>query len=227
MAHLRQTIGLGLAAEEFGARFYGQGATMSGIIESPVDLDSAKARELKERFMSKHGGLRNAGAVGILTGGAKFTPISVKPDEMQFIQTRSFNSAQVAAIFGVPPHLMGDTGGDRGTAWGVGSEEQGIAFFTYTLKPWLTRLEESFSNMLPRGLVARFNFDDLMRTDSKTRAAVYASARTAGWITVNEIRGREILEPVEGGDDLQTPLNSAHNGKNDGTDLAEPVAPAL
>ena len=221
IAYLRQTIGLGLAADEYGARFYSNGANMSGIIEVGSDLDPDAARQLKERFSSRNTGLKNAHNIGVLTGGAKFTPMGIKQTDMQFIETRQFNAAQIAAIFGVPPHLMGNVG-DVSTSWGASPEQQGLSFLTYTLRPWLTRIEEGISNALPKGQTVRFNTDDILRTDSMGRSAIYASARTAGWITVNEIRAKENLPPVEGGDALDTPLNSAHNGNNDGTDIAKP-----
>lgn len=221
IAYLRQTIGLGLAADEYGARFYSNGANMSGIIEVGSDLDPDAARQLKERFSSRNTGIKNAHNIGVLTGGAKFVPLGIKQTDMQFIETRQFNTAQIGAIFGIPPHLMGNTQ-DVSTSWGASPEQQGLGFLTYTLRPWLTRLEEAFSNSLKKGRVARFDTEDILRTDSKGRSAIYASARTAGWITVNEIRSKENLPPVEGGDVLDTPLNSAHNGKNDGTDIAQP-----
>jgi HK97 family phage portal protein len=221
IAYLRQTIGLGLAADEYGARFYSNGANMSGIIEVASDLDPDAARQLKERFSSRNTGIRNAHNIGVLTGGAKFTSMGMKQSDMQFIQTREFNAAQIGAIFGVPPHLMGNVG-DVSTSWGASPEQQGLSFLTYTLRPWLTRIEEALTNALPKGQTVRFNTDDILRTDAKGRSAIYASARTAGWITVNEIRAKENLPPVDGGDVLDTPLNSAHNGKNDGTDIAEP-----
>jgi HK97 family phage portal protein len=221
IAYMAQTIGLGLASEEYGARFYSNGANMSGVIEVASDLDSDSARQLKERFSSRNSGIKNAHNVGVLTGGATFKPLGIKQSDMQFIETRGFNSSTIGSIFGVPPMLMGDTGAVS-VSWGSSPEQQNKTFLTYTLQPWLTRIEESISNAMPIGTVAKFNTDELLRTDAKGRAAIYASARMAGWISVNEIRKIENMEPVDGGDDLAVPLNSAHNGKNDGTDTPPP-----
>lgn len=218
VAYLRQTIGIGLATEEFAARFYGKGATMSGVIELEGDLDPDAARQLKERFQARHAGLTNAHSIGVLTGGATFKPLSISPDDAQFIETRKFTAAEIAMIFGIPPHLLGNVM-DVSSAWGTGIEPQNMAFLQYTLRPWLTRLENAFSNCLPVGLVARFDTDDLLRTDSQARARFYNAARTAAWMTTNEIRDRENLDPIEGGDDIALPLNSAHNGQNDQTDV--------
>lgn len=218
ISYLRQTIGLGLAAEEYGARFYSNGANMSGIIETVADLDADSARTLKERFTSRNTGLKNAHNVGLLTGGATFKPLGIRQTDMQFVETRQFNTGQIAAIYGVPPHLMGNTQ-DVSVAWGATPEQQGIAFLTYTLRPWLTRLEEAFSYCLPQGITVRFDVDDLLRTDATTRAAYYSSGRMAGWLLTDEIRAQENLKPVAGGDRLDQPLNSAHNGQNDGTSI--------
>lgn len=219
--YMAQTIGLGLASEEYGARFYSNGANMSGVIEVAGDLDSDSARQLKERFSSRNTGIKNAHNIGVLTGGASFKPLGIKQSDMQFIETRGFNSATIASIFGVPPMLMGNTG-DVSVSWGSSPEAHNQTFLQYTLRPWLTRIEESISNAMPIGVVAKFNTDELLRTDAKGRAAIYASARMAGWISVNEIRAQENMESVDGGDELNAPLNSAHNGKNDGTDTPPP-----
>lgn len=218
ISYLRQTIGLGIATEEFGSRFFGQGATMSGVIELDGDLDPDAARQLKERFQSRHAGLRNSHSIGVLTGGAKFRPITVAPNDAQFLESRQFNTAQIGMIFGVPPHLMGNVQ-DVSSSWGSGIETQNMAFLTYTLRPWITRLEEAFTNLLPKGLYCRFETKDLLRTDSQGRARFYNAGRTGSWLTVNEIRADENLPPVDGGDDISMPLNSAHNGQNDQTDV--------
>lgn len=218
VAYLRQTIGIGLATEEFAARFYGKGATMSGVIELDGDLDPDAARQLKERFQARHAGLTNAHSIGVLTGGAKFRPLSISPDDAQFIETRRMTIAEVGMIFGVPPHLLGNVQ-DVSAAWGMGIEPQNMAFLTYTLRPWLTRLETALSNCLPLGLVARFDTEDLLRTDSTARSRYYNAGRQGGWLMTNEIRDREGLPPVDGGDDPFAPLNSAHNGQNDQTDV--------
>jgi len=219
VAYLRETIGLGLATQEFGARFFGNGATMSGIVEVDGDLDPDAARQLKERFTTRHSGLRNSHGIGVLTGGAKFKPITIAPNEAQFIESMQYNVSAVAMIFGIPPHLLGNTQ-DVSAAWGAGVEPQNRAFLTYTLRAWYTRIENALSNLLPDGLEARFDTQDLLRTDAAARSHLYSSARVAGWMTTDEIRDIEGLDPIPGGDRIDQPLNSAHNG-----DIA-PTAPA-
>lgn len=219
VAYLRQTIGLGLATEEYGARFFSKGSTMTGVIELDGDLDPDAARQLKERFQARHAGLTNAHSVGVLTGGAHFKPISITPEDAQFLESRKFSVATIGSlIFGIPPHLLGNVA-DVSAAWGSGIEPQNMAFLSYTLRPWLSRIENALTHCLPRGLYARFDTDELLRTDSQSRARFYNAARTGAWMTTNEIRAGEGLDPIDGGDDIAMPLNSAHNGQNDQTDI--------
>jgi HK97 family phage portal protein len=206
IAHARNAIGLGLAAEEFGARFFGAGAHMSGIVEVPGDMTVESARSLKETFTASHGGLQNSHTVGILSGGANWKPISVTPDDAQFLGTRAAQNLDLAMLFGVPPHMLGQT--DKTTSWGTGIEQQSLGFLAYTLAPWLGRFEDAWSAMLPKPHTARFNADALLRTDAAGRYAVYGSARSAAILTTNEIRALENYPPIEGGDDIAAPLNS-------------------
>lgn len=209
IAYARQSIGLGLAAEEYGARFFGDGAHMSGVITMDADLDKVRARQMKEAWEASHSGLKNAHAVGILSGGAKWTQISVPPEDAQFLGTRAASNLDMAMLFGIPPHMIGQV--DRTTSWGTGIEQQGIGFLTYTLADWLCMFEDAWTGMLPRGTTAVIDTTALQRTDTSGRMASYVQARTAGAYTINEIRRKENLAPVEGGDDIKAPLNSAHS----------------
>lgn len=229
----KRTIGLSTAAEEFGARFFGRGANMTGIIETEHDMDAPKARQLKETFEARNSGLSNSHAVGILTGGAKFQKISVTPEDAQFLATRQLQTIEIAMLFGVPPHMLGQV--DRTTSWGKGIEEQTLGFIKYTLAAWAQRFEDAWSAMLPTRMQARFDFESLLRPDTSARYASYQIARNASIMTPNEIRQRENLPPVEGGDDLFAPLNSAHATEPDwtpgnpeeppGADPADPADP--
>ena len=206
--NLRMAVALGLAAEDFGAKFFGNGAHLSGVIEVPGDLDKERARLLKEGFSSNHAGLKNAHAVGVLTGGASFVPISVSPENAQFLGTRAAQNLDIAMAFGVPPHMLGQT--DRTTSWGKGIEEQKLGFLNFTIAPIAGAIEDAWTAMLPRPQVARFNQDSFLRADTNSRYTVYASARTTSIMTPNEIRALENMPPIDGGDDLFAPLNSAH-----------------
>lgn len=215
ISYARDAIGLGLAAQEFGARFFGDGAHMTGIISVPGDLDKERARGMKEAFEASHGGLKNSHSVGILSGGAEWKPISVSPEDAQFLGTRAAQNLDMAMLFGVPPHMLGQT--DKTTSWGTGIEQQQLGFLAYTLDGWLGRFEDAWSAMLPRPHAAVFDRNAMLRTDAAGRYAVYSAARSAGILTQNEIRAIENYGPVEGGDDIAAGLNStASPGKDIG-----------
>jgi HK97 family phage portal protein len=221
ISYARQAIGLGLAAEEFGARFFGEGAHMTGVVEIDADLDVNRARAIKENFSASHSGLKNSHTVGVLSGGAKWKPISVSPEDAQFLGTRAAQNIDIAMIFGIPPHMLGQV--DKTTSWGTGIEQQGLGFLAYTLSAWLGRFEDAWSAMLPKPQSARFNADALLRTDTAGRYAVYSAARSTGILTVNEIRALENYAPVDGGDEIAMPLNSSAPKMKD--DAASPTAP--
>lgn len=208
VSYARQAIGLGLAAEQFGGAFYGQGAHLSGVIEIDGDLDRAGARKIKENFEGSHSGLKNAHAVGVLSGGAHWKPISISPEDAQFLGTRAAQNLDMAMLMGVPPHMLGQV--DRTTSWGTGIEQQNLGFLTWTLDDWLGTFEDAWSQLLPRGQNAHFDTTSLQRTDTAGRYAGYVQARTGNFLTINEIRAAENKAPVEGGDDINAPLNSAH-----------------
>ncbi|HWU23257.1 MAG TPA: phage portal protein [Nocardioides sp.] len=210
ISYARTAIGLGLAAERFGAGFFGKGAHMSGVITVPGDLDKTRAREMKEGFEASHSGLANSHAIGVLSGGASWTNISVTPEDAQFLGTRAAQNLDMAMLYGVPPHMLGQV--DRTTSWGTGIEQQAIGFRVWTLDDWLGVYEDAWTAMLPRGQSAVFDTTQLERTDTAGRYAGYVQARTAGILTRNEIRAKENLPPIEGGDDINAPLNSAHSG---------------
>ncbi|WP_307795163.1 phage portal protein [Actinacidiphila acididurans] len=210
IAYARQAIGLGLAAQEFGAEFFGGGAHLSGVITTDADLDRAAARRMKEAWEASHTGLKNAHAVGILSGGAKWTQITVPPEDAQFLGTRAAANLEMAMLYGIPPHMLGQV--DRTTSWGTGIEQQSIGFLAYTMADWLTMFQDAWTGMLPRGQSALIDTTELQRTDTAGRMAGYVQARTAGILTQNEARAKERLRPIPGGDDINAPLNSAHSG---------------
>jgi HK97 family phage portal protein len=207
----RETFGLALAAQEFGSLFFSQGATVSGVIEVDGAMTADDAKVMAASWSQSHGGLSKSHIPAVLTGGATFRPISVTPEQAQFLETRAFQRTDIMALFGVPPHMLGDT--DKSTSWGTGIEQQSIGFIRYTLRPYLKRIEQTLSAMLPPQYFVRFDLSDLLQADTTTRFAAYQTARTAGFLSLNEIRQKEDLAPVpEFGDDYLLPLNSALNG---------------
>lgn len=224
VGYARQAIGLGLAAERFGAGFFGQGAHMSGIITVPGDLDKPRARQMKEGFEASHSGLPNAHAIGVLSGGAEWKSISVTPEDAQFLGTRAAQNLDMAMLYGIPPHMLGQV--DRTTSWGTGIEQQALGFRIWTLDDWLGTFEDAWTGMLPRGQEAVMDTSALERTDTAGRWGWYRTARTIGGMTQNEIRAREGMPPVDGGDDIAAPLNSAHAGDAAPPELPPPGDPA-
>lgn len=207
----RQGIGLGLAAERFGARWFGDSAAPSSVLETDQDRTPEQVREIQRNWIASHGGRRYP---AVLSGGFKWRPITITPEESQFLETRRFQRSEIAMLFGIPPHMIGDT--ERSTSWGTGIEQQSIGFVVYTLRPWLTCIESALSRLLPRGQFVRFNVDALLRGDIKSRYEAYAQARNAGWLSVDEIRELEDRPPLPGGigQGYLQPLNMAPLGSD-------------
>jgi HK97 family phage portal protein len=216
----RQGIGLSLAAERYGARFFGDSASPSGALETDQNLTEDQATRTMKSWVSSHAGRRHP---AVLSGGLKWRPLSIMPDESQFLQTRKFQRGEIAMMFGVPPHMIGDT--ERSTSWGTGIEQQSIGFVRYTLRPWLICIEQALSALLPRGQFVRFNADALLRGDTMARYQAYKLARESSWLNANEIRALEDLPPIANGDDYLQPLNFGPLG-TDPTDNPAPPAPA-
>jgi len=207
----RQGLGLGLAAEEYGARLWANGSLMSGVLQTEQRLDQATADQLKTRWKARVAGLVNAHDVAVLDSGAKFQPMSIPPGDAQFVETRRFQVVEVARIFGVPPHLLMDV--DRSTSWGSGIEQQAIGFVRFTLRPWLTRVEQRLTGLLrPAEVYARYALEGLLRGDTAARYASYATGRQWGWLSVNDVRRLEDMTPVAGGDAYMQPLNMTEVG---------------
>ncbi len=210
----RQGIGLALAAEEYGARLFGSGSLASGILQTEQRLEQPQADALKARWKARASGIANAHDVVVLDAGAKFQQLSIPPEDAQFIETRRFQIAEVARLFGVPPHMLMET--DKSTSWGTGIEQQAIGFVQYTLRPWLTRVEQRVTQMLrPDPVYARYSVEGLLRGDSAAQAAFYTSMWNLGALSTNEIRALSEQPPVEGGDVRYRPLNMGVLGQSD------------
>jgi len=214
----REGIGLAMAAEQYGAKLFGSGSMMSGILTTPNKLTRDQATSLKEQWKAKNAGLANAHEVAVLDNGASFQQMSIPPQDAQFVESRRFQISEVARIFGIPPHMLMDA--EKSTSWGTGIEQQGIGFVVYTLRPWLTRVEQRMTRLLTPGTVyAKYSVEGLLRGDTAARYASYSTARQWGWMSVNEIRKLEDLPPIDNGDGYIQPLNMTELG-------AEPVEPA-
>lgn len=210
VSQLKDNLGLATALQSFASRFFAQGATTSGVIETPMGLNREQAKELVDGFDQRHKGYKKAHKTGILTGGAKFVRTGVNPDEAQMLDSQKFAVEQIARIFRVPPHMIGITSAGAMSYNSV--EQQNINFVTHTLRPYIAKMEDAYSTLLPEGAFIRFNVDGLLRGDFATRMNGYSIGSQAGFLSVNDIRRFEDLRPVDGGDVYRVPLANVDLG---------------
>ena len=192
----KTTIGLALAMERHLAQFYGEGATPSSVLETDSDLTSEQARTLRETWTAQHNRHRKP---AVLTNGMKWKPITVSAADMELNASRELQIAQIARIFRVPAYMIGARGDSQTYQ---NAEMSGQHFLTYTLLPWITRIEEQFSALLPRPQRVSFDTEALLRADTLTRFRAHQIAISTGIRTPNEAREMENLEPYEGGDEF-------------------------
>ena len=202
IAMAKNAIGLAIATEEYGSKFFANGANPSGVLEHPGVLKDPS--KIRDSWTQTFGGSGNANKVAVLEEGMKYTPISISPEQAQFLETRKFQINEIARIFRVPPHMLGDL--ERSTFSNI--EEQSLEFVKYTLSPWISRIEASMQRTLlkpdeKKDMFIRFNVEGLLRGDYKSRMDGYAVARQNGWMSANDIRALESLDRIpeeEGGD---------------------------
>lgn len=190
----RTVMGLALAMDKYLAQWYGEGGTPSGVLESDKPVSSEQARLLRETW---EGSQRKHRRPAVLSDGLKWRPVTVSAVDMEFNMTRDAIVTEVGRIFRVPSHLL-NIKGDGQTYSNV--EQASINFLTYTLQPWLTRLEIAFSKILPYGVDVEFDPSSLLRLDATTRAKVDQMNISSGLTNANEIRIGEGKDPYEGGD---------------------------
>jgi len=203
IAMAKNAIGMAIACEEYGAKFFANGAAPGGVLEHPGTLkDPARIRE---SWNATFGGSSNSNKVAVLEEGMKYTPISISPEQAQFLETRKFQINEIARIFRVPPHMVGDL--EKSSFSNI--EQQSLEFVKYTLEPWLVRWEQSMVRSLlspteKNKYFIKFNVDGLLRGDYQSRMNGYATARQNGWMSANDIRELENLDriPQEAGGDL-------------------------
>ena len=203
IAMAKNAIGLAIAAEEYGSKFYANGATPSGILEHPGTIKDPS--RVRDSWQNTFGGSGNSNKVAVLEEGMKYTPISISPNEAQFLETRKFQINEIARIFRVPPHMVGDL--EKSSFSNI--EQQSLEFVKYTLDPWVIRWEQSIQRTLltpdeKKQYFVKFNVEGLLRGDYASRMSGYATARQNGWMSANDIRELENLDriPKEDGGDL-------------------------
>jgi len=228
IAMAKNAIGLAIATEEYGSKFFANGAAPSGVLEHPGTIKDPN--RIRESWQQTFGGSQNSGKIAVLEEGMKYTPISISPEQAQFLETRKFQINEIARIFRVPPHMVGDL--EKSSFSNI--EQQSLEFVKYTLDPWVSRWEQSIVRTLltqeeKKKYYVKFNVDGLLRGDYQSRMNGYAIGRQNGWMSANDIRELENLDriPAEEGGDLylingnMLPLKDAgafadiENGKED------------
>ena len=217
----RESIGLGIATEKYGSVLFRNGARPAGILTSDGGLKKEQIELIREQWEATHGGTENAHKVAILQGGLKWMSVGLAAEDAQFLETRKYQRSEIAGLFRVPPHMVGDL--EKATFSNI--EHQGLEFVIHTLMPYLTRIEQRIETQLltpaeQRRYFAKFNVRGLLRGDMKNRSDFYNKMVSMGALSPNEIRELEDMNPRDGGDIYLTPLNMAVNGENPEADDA-------
>jgi len=202
IAMAKNAVGMAIATEEYGASFFSNGANPGGVLQHPGVVKDIP--RIKENWNAVYGGSGNAHKIAVLEEGMKFQAIGIPPEQAQFLQTRKFQINEIARVFRIPPHMVGDL--EKSSFSNI--EQQSLEFLKYTLDPWVVRWEQAMqqSLILPSekgSLFVKFNVDGLLRGDYKSRMEGYSTARQNGWMSANDIRALEDMNRIsseEGGD---------------------------
>jgi len=203
----KESLGLGLALEEYAAQFFGNGAYAGGVLEFPDKLSPEQRKEIRDTWNAVHQGPRRAHRVGMLWGGGKFNPLTVDPTASQLVDQRKFAVEEIARIFRVPPFMLGVS---ENAAMAFASIEQQQLFFRqHTIQPYVEMLEDHFQTLLevPTSFI-KFNMSSIVRADLSSRYSAYNVALLAGFMSVNDVRRLEDQGPVEDGDQYRVPLQN-------------------
>ena len=203
IAMAKNAVGMAIACEEYGAKFFANDAAPGGVLEHPGVLKNPE--KVRESWNKLFRGSAHSHQIAVLEEGLKYQPIGISPEQAQFLETRKFQLNEIARIFRVPPHMVGDL--EKSSFSNI--EQQSLEFVKYTLEPWLMRWEQSMARRLfteseKKEYFIRFNVEGLLRGDYQSRMNGYAVARQNGWMSANDIRELENLDriPAEEGGDL-------------------------
>lgn len=218
IAYARESIGLAVATEKHGARLFKNNARPGGVLEHPGTMNEDAAARFMRQWQAAFTG-ENAHRTALLEEGMTFRALTMTSEDAQYLETRRFQTEDIARIYRVPLHMIQET--TKTTSWGSGIEHMTIGFVRFTLLPWLVRWEQAIErDLLPddeRGnLSPSFLVDGMERGDIKSRYESYQIAIQNGILNPNEVRAKENLNPRHGGDDYLTPLNMRVNGKEPG-----------
>lgn len=210
----RTTMGLAIAADNYGASFFGNSALPSGVLKHPGKLSDTSAQRIRRSWEEKHRGPEQAGRTAILEEGMEWQAIGLPPEDAQFLETRKFQVTDIARFYRIPPHMVGDL--ERATFSNI--EQQSIEFVSYSLEPWLQRWTHSIAHRLLLSseramIVPGFDTRSLLRGDTPSRYQAYAVARQWGWYSANDVRALEGDNPIEDGDTYLVPLNMVPAGE--------------
>lgn len=227
LTYHKESIANGLALQEFGNKFFGQGMLAMGILTRPTPFSSQKeVTSLRKEFEKAYKGRTNAQKVMIVDAGMDYKKISIDPEQAQFLQSRNYNVEDIARVYRVPQHMLQKL--DRSTNNNI--EHQSLEFMQYCMLPWVKNWEQELDRKLLKradGTFWKFNLNALMRGDTVSRAQYYVQAIQNGWLTRNEVRELENMNTLPGLDAPLTPLNLTtnpeNNGKDDTTDRTEDI----
>lgn len=214
LSMMRQAIGITVAAETYGAKFFGNDARPDIILRHPAHLTDVAKENIKRSWLEDHGGGKRG--IAVLEEGMDVSVVGMPPGDAQFLETRKFQVQELARYFRIPPHMLADV--ERSTSWGSGIEHQSLGFVIYTMRPWLIRIEQEINRkLIPEyewdQYYVEFLIDGLLRGDIQSRTQAYATARQWGWMSANDIRELENMNPIEGGDVYLQPLNMIPAGQ--------------
>jgi HK97 family phage portal protein len=202
-----------MAGDKLAARFFSKGSILSGIIKVRAPLaNQVQADAIRSRWIQRMGGTANAGEVAVMDAATEFQPLTIEPDSMQFLESRRWQTNEIARMFGIPPHLVGDV--EKSTSWGTGIETQNTGFVSYTIAGWTNRIEQRVSRevIAIRKQSCEFDLDRLLRGSMSERFAAYTQGISAGWLTRNEARVKENMQPIDG---LDEPILALNMGPGD------------
>ena len=225
----RNTLGLAVAAEKYSAGAFRNGGRPIGTLNFDKFLTKEQREQARQIYQGITEGAENNANMWVLEGGSKYDPISISPDDLQMLQSRQFQLAEIARLFGVPSHLINDS--EKATAWGSGLEQLNLGFLQYTLTPYMKSWESTINDSLltapdKRKVIVEHNVEGLLRADSAGRASFYATMVQNGLMTRNQVRSKENWEPMEGGDELTAQTNLAPLDKLGAQDAVQNRPPA-
>jgi HK97 family phage portal protein len=205
----RDVFGVAIATQNHAANFWKRDATPSVVLKHPLELSEPAKERIAASWEATYAG-QDARKVAVLEEGMEMQQLSITAQDAQFLETRKFQRSEIAGWFHVPPHMIGDT--EKSTSWGTGIEQQQIGFLTFTVRPWLVAWEQRLNRDLitaPDRFFVEFNVDGLLRGDIGSRYTAYQKGVQGGWLSPNDVRAFENMNPVEGGDVYLAPMAMA------------------